>query len=600
MSDGKRKILGLSIGQLSTASLMVDGKIVACVSEERFSRNKNDMSYPKNAIEYCLEMGNVKGEDLDMVALATINEDPTSIIIKRFSDFSVQDEVRAQKEYWYPKIYENKENDWLEIFKEKVDYDQYPGGWNKIDLNENNVYESYKSFIHNVIFKHINVDKNKIVNIDHHTAHAMYAYFGSPFRNEDCLIFTADACRDGISATISTVKDGKIKRITESKTFNIARLYRYITLLLGMKPNEHEYKVMGLAPYTKPYLIKKPYEVFKETLYVDGLEFKFKIKPKDHYYYFKEKLEGCRFDGIAGGLQKYVEEILIKWVSNTVKETGIKKIVFSGGVAMNIKAMKEIIKLPEVADFFVCPSGGDESLAIGACYKTIYDVLDKNNIDMTAIKPLGVVYLGPEFLDDYIESMIKEKKLEDKYKISRNISVKEVAQMLADGKVIGRCVGRMEFGARALGNRSILANPKFPNIVQKINEQIKNRDFWMPFTPSMLSERVQDYLINPKKIQSPFMTIGFETTAKAREDLPGALHPADFTARPQFVKKEDNPEYHELIKEFENITGVGALLNTSFNLHGYPIVMSPEDALQVFENSDIDSILLNSILITKK
>lgn len=595
------KILGLSLGQLTTACLMVDGKIIASVSEERFTKSKNDMVYPKNAIEYCLREGGIQGKELDIIAIASLHIPADYQVIKKFSNFSIQDYIKSQREIWYPQIYENKKISWIEVFKDKVNFDQYPGGWEKIDFtNDETMWKTYKPFIHGTIVNHIGADKNKILHIDHHTAHAFYAYWGSPFGGKDCLIFTVDAYGDGLSATISTVKNGKVERILASKDFNLGRLYRYITLLLGMKPNEHEYKVMGLAPYTKPYLIKKPYEVFKETLYVDGLEFKFKIKPKDHYFYFKEKLEGCRFDGIAGGLQKYVEEILVTWVSNAIKETGIKRAVFSGGVAMNMKAMKEIMELPEVEDFFVCPSAGDESLAIGVCYKVIYDFLEKNNTDKSAIKPLATAYLGPEFSNDYIESMIREEKLEKGYEIIRDISAKEVAKMLAEGRVIGRCVGRMEFGARALGNRSILANPKFPGIVAKINEKIKNRDFWMPFTPSMLSERVKDYLVNPKRIQSPFMTVGFETTAKAREDLPGALHPADFTARPQFVKPEENPEYYELIKEFENITGVGAVLNTSFNLHGYPIILSPKDALHVFENSDIDSVLLNKILINKK
>ncbi len=595
------KILGLSLGQLTTACLMVDGKIIACVSEERFTRNKNDMAYPKNAIEYCLKEGKIEGNDLDVVAIASLHIPADYQVIKKFSDFSINDYIKAQKKVWFPQIYEGKKINWVEVFKDKVNFEQYPGGWDKIDFTDDEtMWRDYKPFIHNTISNHIGVDKSKIIHIEHHTAHGFYAYFGSPFRNEDCLIFTADAYGDGLSATISTMKNGKVERITESSTFNLGRLYRYITLILGMKPNEHEYKVMGLAPYAKPYLIKKPYEIFKNTLYVDGLEFKYKEKPKDHFFYFKDKLEGCRFDGIAGGLQKYVEEILTQWVKNTVDKIGIKKAVFSGGVGMNIKAMKEIIKLPEIEDFFVCPSGSDESLAVGVCYKVMCDYCEKNGVDKSVMKSLDTVNLGPEFSDEYIKNMIKVKNLEERYDIFKEISAKEVATLIADGKVIGRCAGRMEFGARALGNRSIMANPKFPNIVQKINEKIKNRDFWMPFTPSMLFERTGDYLINQKNILAPFMTIAFETTKKAREDLPAALHPSDFTVRPQFVKKEDNPEYYELIKEFENITGVGAVLNTSFNLHGYPIIMTPDDAMHVFENSDIDGVLLNKILVMKK
>ncbi len=596
------KILGLSLGQLTTACLMIDGKIIACVSEERFTRNKNDMAYPKNSIEYCLAEGGIGGKDLDLVAIASLHIPADYQVIKKFSDFTIDDYVRSQKEYWHPALYKDKEVSWLEVFKDKINFSQYPGGWEKqIDFTDDEtMWKTYKPFIHNTIVNQTGVDKLKIRHIEHHSAHGYYAYYGSPFRNEDCLIFTADAYGDEISATVSTVRNGIIERIAESPTFNIGRLYRYITLLLGMMPNEHEYKVMGLAPYAKPQLIEKPYQVFKEILYVDGLEFKYKNKPKDLYFYFKEKLEGCRFDGIAGALQKYTEEILTEWVKNAIKQTGIRKAVFSGGVGMNIKAMKEIAELPELEDLFVCPSGGDESLAIGVCYRTMYEYCEERNINKSIIEPLRSVYLGPEFSNEYIEKLIAEKGLGNKYEIKRNTPAKEVAAMLAEGKVIGRCAGRMEFGARALGNRSILANPKFPDIVQKINEQIKNRDFWMPFTPSMLAERADDYLVNPKGIKAPFMTIGFETTEKARRDLPGALHPADHSARPQIVSREDNPEYYELIKEFENITGVRALLNTSFNLHGYPIVMSPEDALHVFENSDIDAVLLNRFLVIKK
>lgn len=600
MSNNKMKILGLSLGQLTTACLMVDGEVLACVSEERFTRNKNDMAYPKNSIEYCLKKAGIKGNDLDAVAIASLHIPADYQVIKKFSDFSIQDYVRAQRKIWHPKIYQNRNVSWLKVFKDKVNFKQYPGGWEQIDFtNDETMWKSYKPFIHNTISSHIGVDKSKIVHIEHHTAHAFYAYFGSPFRNGDCLIFTADAYGDGLSATISTVKDGRIERILGSSTFNLGRLYRYITLLLGMKPNEHEYKVMGLAPYAKEYHFKRPYEVFRETLYVEGIEFNYRQKPKDLYFYFKDKLEDCRFDGIAAGLQKYLEEILTQWVKNAAEQTKIGRAVFTGGVGMNVKAMKEIAKLPEIEDLFVCPSAGDESLAIGVCYKVMYDYCKKTGRNGNIIKSLKTVYLGPEFSDGYIENMIKENNLEKKYKIKKEVSAKEIAKEIAGGKIIGRCSGRMEFGARALGNRSILANPKFPNIVKKLNEKIKKRDFWMPFTPSILFERVKDYLVNPKNLSAPFMTIAFETTAKARQDLPGALHPADWTARPQFIKKDDNPEYYQLIKEFKKITGIGAILNTSFNLHGYPIILSPEDAMHVFENSDIDGVLLNKTLISK-
>lgn len=595
------KILGLSLGELTTAALMIDGKIVACASEERWTRNKNDMAYPKNAIDYCLKEGGIKGSDLDVVAIGSLHIPADYQVTKTFSHFSIEDYLRAQREYWYPRLREGKEPRWIDVFKDKIDFDQYPGGWEKaIDFtNADTQWATYKPFLHNTIANHVGIDKSKIVHYDHHTAHAYYAYYASPIRN-DALIFTADAYGDGLSATISTVKDGKIERITESKTFNLARLYRYMTELLGMKPNEHEYKVMGLAPYSKPYYSDKPYKIFKENLYVDGLEFKYHEKPADMYYYFRDKLEGCRFDGIAGGLQRYVEDMLAEWVTNAARKTGLKKMVFGGGVGMNMKAMHKIGQLPEIEDLFVPPSVGDESLAPGVCYKVMHDECEKNGISTDIIAPFQNAYLGSSINEEEVTSMIKNNDIEKNYDVKRNVSSGEVAKLLAEGKVIGRCVGRMEFGARSLGNRSLLANPKHPNIVRKINEKIKNRDFWMPFTPSILMERADEYLVNPKKFFAPYMTVGFDSTEKAQEDIPGALHPADFTARPQMVTKEMNAKYHELISEFDKLTGVGALLNTSFNLHGYPIVRTPEDALHVFKNSDIDAILVGETLIIKK
>jgi carbamoyltransferase len=593
------KILGLSLGQLTTAALMVDGKIVACASEERWTRNKNDMGYPKEAIDYCLREAGLSGKDLDAVAIGSLHIPADYQVTKVFSDFGSEDYLRAQKEYWYPRFYEGKSPRWIDVFKDKIDLEQYPGGWDKIDFTDDKTqWATYKPFIHETIVNHIGVDKQKIVHIDHHTAHAFYAYYASPLRG-DTLIFTADAFGDGLSATISTVKNGVIERISESKTFNLGRLYRYVTELLAMKPNEHEYKVMGLAPYSKPYYSDKPYSIFKENLYVDGLEFKYHERPTDMFFYFRDKLEGCRFDGIAGGLQRYVEDMLVEWVENALRVTGLRKVVFGGGVGMNIKAMHKLGQLEGIDELFVPPSVGDESLAAGVCYKLMHEYCGEKGLDRSMIKHFDSAYLGPDVCETDVTALIEKHHLSDTYRVKRSVKAKEVAMMLRDGKVIGRCVGRMEFGARALGNRSILANPKYPNIVRKINEQIKNRDFWMPFTPSILEECTEEYLVNPKKFFAPYMTVGFDSTAKAQEDIPGGLHPADFTARPQMVTRSMNPEYHELITAFKKLTGVGALLNTSFNLHGYPIVMTPEDALHVFQHSDIDAILVGETLISK-
>ena len=407
-------------------------------------------------------------------------------------------------------------------------------------------------------------------------------------------MITADAFGDGLSATISKVINNKIVKLKEidHTEFKLGRMYRYITLLLGMKPAEHEFKVMGLAPYSKSKYVQPVLNIFKETMYVDGTNFKWHNEPKDLYYYFKDKLEAMRFDNIAGGLQKYVEEILCEWFENISEETKIKNFVFSGGVSMNIKANMELTKCNSVSNLYVSPSGGDESIPIGACYHVAHEKLQ---CEILPIDP----YLGTSYSDDFINNWIDVKELDKKYIINKKADNQFIATKLAKGIIIGRFKGRMEFGARSLGNRAILADPRSITSVEKINEKIKSRDFWMPFAPTILKECINDYAVNPKNIDSPYMTIGFESTTKAVSEIPAALHPSDKTMRPQILSKGQNKDYHDLIIEFQKITGVGALLNTSFNLHGLPIVESPDDCLNVFENSDIDGMILNNVYIEK-
>jgi len=574
------RILGLNITEISTAALFDGNGIKSGVTEERFSRNKNDARYPKKSIEFCTMDGKP-----DIVAIGSNEFSGEDWLMCRFSDFSIEDHIKEQHKYWYPKFYEGKNPKLLEIFKDKIDMEQYPGRekWEKL-LPDIGDQEKLCQFIKETVSQDVGIPKDKIIFVDHHTAHAHYAYFASPFRDKPCLVFTIDGYGDGLNATISVCKENKIERIFSQNDANIGRLYRYITLLLGMKPNEHEYKVMGLAPYGMKYY-EKAYQAFKETMYIDGLEFKYNVKPKDLYFHYKERLEGCRFDNIAAGLQTYVEELLCQWVKNAIKQTSIHRIVFSGGVAMNCKGMQKIHELEEVEEIYVPATGSDLSNAIGACYCIANEKNQK-------IEPLNSIYIGPT-------PGQPKKETTSNYKTSKYTSEK-AAKLLAEGKVIAICAGKMEFGARALGNRSIIADPRNTNTIKKINEMIKKRDFWMPFAPTILHEKQHEYVTNPKNIQAPHMTLTFNTTKKAQKQMPAATHPYDLTTRPQILKKEDNPQYHQLIKEFEELTGVSTVLNTSFNLHGYPIVCTADDALHVFKNSGLDALILNDLLIEKQ
>ncbi len=369
-------------------------------------------------------------------------------------------------------------------------------------------------------------------------------------------------------------------------------MYRYATLLLGMKPAEHEFKVMGLAPYADKKYTKKAYNVYAETLQVSGIDFKYKIQPKDNFFYFKNKLEGERFDNIAYAIQIRTEELLVEWIRNGIKETGIKNVIFSGGVAQNIKANKKILELKEVKSLSVPPGPFDESLSIGAAFKTYVE--DCKNPQRNFQDP----YLGKNYSKEYIKKFLNKHKAKNKYQVFE-VDESYIARLLKKGEIIGWFSGRMEFGSRALGSRSIIANAGDMSTIKKINDQVKKRDFWMPFAPSILYDRANDYIVNPKNINAKWMTLGFDSTDLAKKEIPASLHPYDQTLRPNLVDENDNNEYYSLIKEFEKITGVGAILNTSFNLHGEPVVESPDDAFSTFVRSGLNSLYMSGWLIQK-
>jgi carbamoyltransferase len=432
--------------------------------------------------------------------------------------------------------------------------------------------------------------------VNHESAHAAYAYYGSPFRGDDVLAVSFDGFGDDANAVIATDVNGRLNICHRYTNYNIGRIYRFITLLLGMKPNEHEYKVMGLAPYATEHTYRKALKVFLEAYKftnIGGIQ----VDPelKDHFFYFKDRLEGCRFDGIAAALQIFTEKMNCALVSHWANKLGKKRVVLSGGVSLNIKANMEIGKLDCVQDLFVVGSGGDESL----CIAGIYAYLNENDHG-SEILPLRSLYLGSAPSNSEISSSIKKLTQKMDVEIFENAAPQVIAQRIADGSILGRVAGKMEFGARALGNRSILADPRSTETIKKINYKIKNRDFWMPFTPSMLPSAAKRYLLNPKGFEFPYMSVACETTQEGRTSLQAAIHPADQTARPQIVEASTNRGYHDLISAFASITGVGALLNTSLNLHGLPIARTTEDAVHVLENSNLDGLILGCNLVCRR
>jgi len=589
-------ILGIHDGHGASVALIVDGKVVMAIEEERLTRVKADSGFPGKAIDYLRHHFSGFLKNLEHVAVSTKHHDFSLFATKRYPLFDIRDFLIEEKRFWIPKLCKGEHVDYLEVMEDYLDFalSHYPLDKVKDRHDAREIRLMRQLFI----AEQLNISPEKVIFVDHHTCHAHHAYFSSPLSG-DALIFTMDGYGDGANATVHKVGDqGRLECLYRTDLCNLGRVYQYVTLLLGMKPAEHEYKVMGLAPYAKEYAVQKVLKVFEDTYHVDGLDFKIDVPIGNHYQYFKERLEGYRFDAIAGGLQRYTEKILAAWARNWLEHTGLSDIAFSGGVGMNIKACKCISEMPQVKNMFVSMGAGDESTSIGAA-QYLWMQLNTNSRP----EPISMPYLSAGFGKADIQDGLAHPFVQKHYRIVEDVSSLEIAQLLTQGHIVGLIMGDMEFGPRALGHRSIIADPRHLRMVRVINDAIKNRDFWMPFTPSILAERAGDYLVNPKNLASPYMTMAFDSTEKARKDLAAAMHPHDMTIRPQIVEQAYCPRYYRIIKEFERLTGVGAILNTSLNIHGKPIVWKPVDAVEEVlshELVNLEYVVFEDVLLEKK
>jgi carbamoyltransferase len=416
------------------------------------------------------------------------------------------------------------------------------------------------------------------------------------------LVLTCDGAGDRVCATVNIGHNGNLARIAAvEESHSIGALYGKITFLSGMVPMEHEYKLMGLAPYAER--AKESYAISREIEKLFAFDRKAPLTwtrtkgcPPLAFgaEYLSTLLKRQRFDHIAAGVQLFVERFLVEWVKRCIAETGIHRIALSGGVFMNVKANQKILELPEVEELFVFPSCGDETNAIGSAWMQYSKAFSKPPA------ALAHFYLGNEYTDDEIETALKTYQFASSKLVREERDIERTAaELLAKGEVVARFNGRMEFGARALGNRSILANPAASGVVKLINEMIKCRDFWMPFAPSVLAERSEKYFKKPKPAPAPYMILTFDSREEKRNAMAATIHPYDGTGRPQEVYESWNPDYHRLISHFEELTGEALILNTSFNLHGEPVVCSPQDALRVFDISGLQNLAIGNFLVSK-
>ena len=567
-------IVGVFDGHNASAAVYTGGQVRSVVQEERPTGIKNFFGPPDKAVVAALALAGVQAGEVERVCFASkyLSEPRPPGYMKSNFDDRYRSDLRsvAQRHVTSWKRYRARRTQ--ERMRQRR---ETAGEWG--------------------------FDPRRVTFEDHHTTHAATAYYGLKRDDDPYLVLTLDGGGDGLSGSVSTARDGILTKLsTSDQADSLGELYAVTTHLLGFMPLEHEYKLMGMAPYAAPEYAESVATVYASYLGLDEanpLRFKRRIPEPMSLVgpRLQRDLMRQRFDTICAGLQAFTERALAQWVAACVAATGIGRVLAAGGVFMNVKANKVISELPQLTSFEAFPSAGDESLSLGACYLTASAAGESP-------RPIEHCYLGNDLsaaecrvaLDAVAAEAAAGLEVETPPDMGRS-----VAELLAAGEIVARASGRMEFGARALGNRSILADPSDQDVVRVINRMIKKRDFWMPFAPVLLRSRASAYFNNPKKLPSPYMMNTFDST-DSRGEYMAAIHNADLTGRPQLVEEGQNPEYEAILQQFGELTGRHVLLNTSFNLHGYPIVSSAADALRVFLESGLNRLVLGPLLVTKK
>ncbi len=585
-------IVGVNMGHDSSVALLRDGAVIEAAEEERFLDIKHYAGPPLKSLDYVLALA-----DLTNLRLIAINGLLLYGFLSRQRLFprSSEEAVPLAK---------------LAFLARRVHHIPLLRTLLRIA-----VHLSGKAAFQNVtsLEKELKKYDTEIVLVEHHLSHAASAYYSTPWieNNEETLILTLDMAGDGLFATANIATKGVIERIASSPVAaSLGTLYSATTNYLGLKMMEDEFKVMGLAPYGDP---SRSYEVFtrlvklsdRNPMQFDPGEVKFGKRlfsghQPDRYLWntfsqlSKEGRSSRRFDNISAGLQAFTEDIVVRWVHNCIKQTGVARLALAGGVFLNVKLNKRLLEDEAVKDLFVYPVSSDAGGAVGAAYEGYRYVCERDGRRFYP-KSLKELYLGPQFSEEEVKSAIKST--EGILKVERYGDIEPlIADWVAQGLAVGRFDGRMEFGPRALGNRSILARADDINMIKHLNLKVKQRTWWMPFSPTIMEHRSKDYLVRPHI--SPYMILLFDTTSKRRE-IVAATHPFDGTCRPQTLDASWNAGYHRVLEKYEEITGYGGFLNTSFNLHGHTMVCTPRQAIWTFLNSGLDVLAISNYALMK-
>ena len=579
----------------ASAALLCDGRLIAAAEEERFSRKKHDYEFPHNAIEFCLKTGGITARDLDHVVFF---EKPF-IKFERLLLSSMQTFPRSHK-----------------VFREAM------VSW----LGD-------KLWIKHIIQKRLGVAASKIFFNEHHLSHAASTFFCSPF--EEAAILTVDGVGEWATASLGVGKGPEIKLKKEIRfPHSLGLLYSAFTAFLGFEVNEGEYKVMGMAPFGKPRYVDKVQKLIRMNrdgsfeLDMDYFSYHYSTEntynqkfidlfgsprdPKANFFtsssgypsYFGEKpssfesltKENEHYADVAASIQVVTEEALLNLAKSAYRETGLKKLCMAGGVALNSVANGRILRETPFEELYIQPSAGDGGGAIGAALYAYHMILGKPRSFI-----MEHAYWGEEHgINETERFLTKEgvayRRIEDKKKL-----IELIVDRLQEGKVIGWSQGRFEWGPRALGNRSILADPRRADMKDIVNTKIKFREPFRPFAPSVLAEKAERFFAlgeAEKHYPARFMLYVVDVKQDKRDIIPAITH-VDGTGRLQTVRRDTSPNYYKLIEAFGEATGVPLVLNTSFNLKGEPIVNTPKEAFHTFAQSGMDVLVMGQDIVEK-
>ena len=566
-------ILGISCFYHDAAAVILrDGMLLAAAEEERFSRQKHDSGFPYHAIRFCLKEAGIQAQDLDY---AVFYEKPF-VKFERILKTTLQT-VPAS----------------MDVFRRAM------GSW----LMD-------KLWIEEAIRSELGVPRSKIFFADHHQSHAASAYYCSGF--EESAILTVDGVGEWCCANLGWGRGSKMQLSHEIRfPHSIGLLYSAFTAFLGFQVNEGEYKVMGMAPYGSPRYLDKVRKVFRQyndgSLWLDMSYFEFHQSTERSYSRKFVELFGPPRDpknedqldplycDIAASIQKATEEIVVSMAREALKRSGMDRLCYAGGVALNSVANWRIVQETGVKELFVQPAAGDSGGALGAALYLYHGMLGQpRKFEMKH------AYWGAETSSGEAADFCRANNIRYKQFDSLDPLLDHTVSLLSEGKVVGWVQGRFEWGPRALGNRSILGDARKAEMKEIVNRKIKFREPFRPFAPSVLAEAGPEFFDLPDKVRGPaqFMLVVPTVRPERRERIPAVTH-VDGTGRLQLVEAEANPRYHKLIQRFSQATGVPVILNTSFNLKGEPMVNTPEEAYSTFIRSGLDALVVGDCLITK-